>query len=277
VTDAGQVDAAGDVGEVTAPATIRLLVADDQVMIRAGLRMILDNEPDLVVVAEATNGLEAVEAATAARPDVVLMDVRMPRLDGIEATRRIVASGSTAPAVLVLTTFDDDEYVFNALRAGASGFLLKDVGPDPLIEAIHTVARREGLLAPAVTRRVVERYVALDRAAAAAAEAAVEPGGERRARSGRSSSSSSSSSSPAATALARAQLTERERQVLVGLASGRSNGELAADMYLSESTVKTHVSSVLSKLGLRSRVQAVIAAYESGLVRPGDDRRLDFR
>ena len=249
---------AGD--EVTAPVTLRLLVADDQAMIRAGLRMILDNEPDLAVVAEAANGLEAVEAADVARPDVVLMDVRMPRLDGIEATRRIVASGPAAPGVLVLTTFDDDEYVFNALRAGASGFLLKDVGPDPLIEAIHTVARRESLLAPAVTRRVVERYVELDQAATTAAGTVASP----------------TSRSTAAAALARASLTDREREVLVGLAAGRSNGELAAELYLSEATVKTHVSSVLSKLGLRSRVQAVIAAYESGLVRPGDDRRLGF-
>ncbi len=250
----GSRSGSGAGSEITAPTTIRLLVADDQAMIRAGLRMILDNEPDLAVVAEAANGLEAVEAATAARPDVVLMDVRMPRLDGIEATRRIVATGPSAPGVLVLTTFDDDEYVFNALRAGASGFLLKDVGPDPLIEAIHTVARRESLLAPAVTRRVVERYVELDRAATGAV----------------------ASRSPAATALDRAALTDREREVLVGLAAGRSNGELAAELFLSEATVKTHVSSVLSKLGLRSRVQAVIAAYESGLVRPGDDRRLGF-
>jgi DNA-binding NarL/FixJ family response regulator len=237
---------------------IRLVVADDQAMIRAGLRMILDNEPDLAVVAEAANGVEAIEAAVVARPDVVLMDVRMPLLDGIAATHRIVSAGPQAPAVLVLTTFDDDEYVFGALRAGASGFLLKDVGPDPLIEAIHTVARRESLLAPAVTRRVVERYVELDRASAAAAGSA--PG----------------EPSPAAVALARAELTDREAQVLMGLAAGRSNGELAAELFLSEATVKTHVSSVLAKLGLRSRVQAVIAAYESGLVRPGDDRHLDF-
>lgn len=249
------------------PATIRLLVADDQAMIRAGLRMILDAEPDLAVVAEAANGLEAVEAVAAARPDVVLMDVRMPGLDGIEATRRIVATGPDAPAVLVLTTFDDDEYVFDALRAGAHGFLLKDVGPDPLIEAIHTVARRESLLAPAVTRRVVERYVELDRAAAGSAGT-----------DGTGSDGAGDGGRPAtaAAALALATLTDREREVLVGLAAGRSNGELAAELYLSEATVKTHVSSVLSKLGLRSRVQAVIAAYESGLVRPGDDRRLDF-
>ncbi len=251
--------AAADRAAAGPTGVIRLVLADDQAMIRAGLRMILDNEPDLAVVAEATNGREAVEAAVVARPDVVLMDVRMPLLDGIAATRQIVAAGPEAPAVLVLTTFDDDEYVFDALRSGASGFLLKDVGPDPLIEAIHTVARRESLLAPAVTRRVVERYVELDQASAAAA-----------------ASSARAAPSPAATALARAELTEREVQVLVGLAAGRSNGELAADLFLSEATVKTHVSSVLAKLGLRSRVQAVIAAYESGLVRPGDDRPLDF-
>jgi len=229
--------------------TIRVLVADDQAMIRAGLRMILDNEPDLAVVAEAADGLAAVEAAASARPDVVLMDVRMPLLDGLEATRRIVASSDAPPRMIVLTTFDDDEYLFEALRAGASGFLLKDVGPDPLIEAIHTVARHESLLAPAVTRRVIERYVELDGAAA-----------------GRSGPT------PMAEAVARAGLTDREREVLVGLAAGWSNTELAAELYLSEATVKTHVSSVLAKLGLRSRVQAVIAAYESGLVHPGDGR-----
>ena len=228
--------------------TIRVLVADDQAMIRVGLRMILDNEPDLAVVAEAADGLEAVAVAASARPDVVLMDVRMPLLDGLEATRRIVASSDAPPRVLVLTTFDDDEYLFDALRAGASGFLLKDVGPDPLIEAIHTVARHESLLAPAVTRRVIERYVELDGAAGRSRPTAM------------------------AEAVGRAGLTDREREVLVGLAAGWSNTELAAELYLSEATVKTHVSSVLAKLGLRSRVQAVIAAYESGLVRPGDSR-----
>jgi DNA-binding NarL/FixJ family response regulator len=229
--------------------TIRVLVADDQAMIRAGLRMILDHEPDLAVVAEAADGLEAVEAATGARPDVVLMDVRMPLLDGLEATRRIVAASDAPPRVLVLTTFDDDEYLFAALRAGASGFLLKDVAPDPLIEAIHTVARHESLLAPAITRRLIERYVELESAA------------------GRSRPT------PMAETVARARLTDREREILVGLAAGWSNTQLAAQLYLSEATVKTHVSNVLSKLGLRSRVQAVIAAYESGLVHPGDGRR----
>jgi DNA-binding NarL/FixJ family response regulator len=236
---------------------VRVVVADDQAVIRTGLRMILDNEPDITVVAEAANGVEAVEAAVAARPDVVLMDIRMPLLDGIEATRRIVESGgAAAPRVLVLTTFDEDEYVFGALRAGASGFLLKDVGPDPLIAGIHTVARHESLLAPGVTGRLIERYVEM----------------ERRADPGRAGESARSS----AEALRRAQLTEREHEVLVGLATGLSNVDLASRIYVSEATVKSHVSSLLAKLGLRSRVQAVIAAYEAGLVRPGDDRTLDL-
>jgi DNA-binding NarL/FixJ family response regulator len=223
---------------------VRVVVADDQAVIRVGLRMILDNEADLAVVGEAADGIEAVAVAASARPDVVLMDVRMPLLDGISATRRIVDSSAHPPRVLVLTTFDDDEYLFDALRAGASGFLLKDVGPDPLIDAIHTVARHESLLAPAVTRRVIERATA------------------------------GSAATPLAEAVEAAGLSEREREVLVGLASGLSNVELAARLHLSEATVKTHVSSVLTKLGLRSRVQAVIVAYESGLVRPGDGRQL---
>jgi len=222
--------------------TIRVVVADDQAVIRVGLRMILDNEPDLAVVAEAADGIEAVAVAASARPDVVLMDIRMPLLDGISATRRILEAADDPPRVLVLTTFDDDEYLFDALRAGASGFLLKDVGPDPLIAAIHTVARHESLLAPAVTRRVIERATA------------------------------GPAATPMAEAVAAAGLSDREQEVLVGLASGLSNSELAARLYLSEATVKTHVSSLLTKLGLRSRVQAVIVAYESGLVRPGDGR-----
>src|SRR5918998_292689 len=228
--------------------SLSVIIADDQELVRTGFRAILGSEPDIEVVGEAGDGRQAIEAAGRLRPDVVLMDIRMPMLDGLEATRRIVASSDAPPRVVVLTTFDDDEYLFDALRAGASGFLLKDVGPDPLIEAIHTVARHESLLAPAVTRRVIERYVELDGAA------------------GRSRPA------PMAEAVGRAGLTDREREVLVGLAAGRSNTALAADLHLSEATVKTHVSSLLAKLGLRSRVQAVIAAYESGLVRPGDGR-----
>jgi DNA-binding NarL/FixJ family response regulator len=209
--------------------------------------MIVEHEADLTVVGEAADGAQAVEIAARAEPDVVLMDVRMPVLDGIAATRQIVASRPDPPRVLVLTTFDDDEYVYGALRAGASGFLLKDVGPDPLLDAIRAVARHEALLAPAVTRRFIERFLALEGRVPDAASA---PGDDPRV----------------------ASLTEREREVLVGLAAGRSNGELAHQLYVSEATVKSHVSSVLAKLGLRSRVQAVILAYEVGLVRPGDGR-----
>jgi DNA-binding NarL/FixJ family response regulator len=227
----------------------RVLIADDQAVIRAGLRMIIEHEDDLTVVGEAADGVEVVELAGRAAPDVVLMDVRMPRLDGIEATRQIVASRSDHPRVLVLTTFDDDEYVYGALRAGASGFLLKDVGPDPLVDAIRAVARHEALLSPAVTRRFIERFLTLEDGLPA-------DGGP--------------TAGPADARLG--ALTDREREVLVGLAAGRSNVELARALYVSEATVKSHVSSVLGKLGLRSRVQAVILAYEVGLVRPGDGR-----
>jgi DNA-binding NarL/FixJ family response regulator len=229
----------------------RVLIADDQAVIRAGLRMIIEHERDLTVVGEAADGLDAVELAARAEPDVVLMDVRMPRLDGIEATRQITASHADPPRVLVLTTFDDDEYVYGALRSGASGFLLKDVGPDPLVDAIRAVARHEALLAPAVTRRFIERFFSLE-------DRLPDPVG------------GGPATGPASDRLA--VLTDREREVLVGLAAGSSNVELARTLYLSEATVKSHVSSVLGKLGLRSRVQAVILAYEVGLVRPGDGR-----
>jgi DNA-binding NarL/FixJ family response regulator len=218
-----------------------VVVVDDQAVIRAGLRMIVDHEPDLSVVGEAGDGAEAVRVANELRPDVVLMDVRMPNVDGIEATRQLAGDGG--PAVLVLTTFEDDEYVFGALRAGASGFLLKDAGPDVLVAAIRSVARGESLVDPAVTRRLVERWVELEQAAPAAAEPPPDLG-----------------------------LTEREREILVGLASGLSNRELATRLFVSEATIKSHVSSLLTKLGVRSRVQAVILAYERGVVRPGEAR-----
>jgi DNA-binding NarL/FixJ family response regulator len=229
---------------------IRVVVVDDQAVIRTGLRTMLEHETDLTIVGEAGNGAEAVELVAAARPDVVLMDVRMPEVDGLEATRRILASGTpsavagataSAPAVLVLTTFDDDEYVFGALRAGAAGFLLKDAGPDVLIAAVRTVAAGDALVDPSVTRRLVERWVALE-----------------------------ASSSPRPVPPAIGTLSPREREILVGLARGRTNRELADDLFVSEATVKTHVSNLLTKLGVRNRVQAVVIAYEAGVVRPGE-------
>jgi DNA-binding NarL/FixJ family response regulator len=223
---------------------IRIVVVDDQAVIRGGLRLIVDNEPDLTVVGEAGDGDEAVRVVAAASPHVVLMDIRMPGTDGIEATRRILAAGGDdAPSVLVLTTFQDDDYVFGALRAGASGFLLKDATPDVLVAAIRAVAAGDALVDPAVTGRLVQRWSELEGRASPADD-----------------------DLPAAVA----NLTGREREILIGLARGRSNRELAAELFLSEATVKSHVSSLLLKLGVRSRVQAVILAYELALVRPGD-------
>ncbi|MHB8469467.1 MAG: response regulator [Gaiellaceae bacterium] len=220
--------------------SIRVLIADDQALVRSGFRMIVDARPDLEVVGEAENGEEAVRLTLEADPDVVLMDVRMPKLDGIEATRRIVAAGSRA-RVLVLTTFDVDEYVHAAIRAGASGFLLKDVRPDELADGIRLVAGGNALLGPGATQRLLERFAGTGSVGDGANAAAV------------------------------ASLTDREREILRLLASGLSNAELAERLVVSETTVKSHVSSVLRKLGVRDRVQAVIAAYDSGLVRPGED------
>jgi DNA-binding NarL/FixJ family response regulator len=223
---------------------IKVVVVDDQAVIRTGLRTMLEHETDLTIVGEAGNGAEAVDVVAGAHPDVVLMDVRMPEVDGIEATRRILASERPAPpAVLVLTTFDDDEYVFGALRVGAAGFLLKDAGPDTLVGAIRTVAAGDALVDPSVTRRLVERWVELEARSAPAPRPA-----------------------PAAVGT----LSGREREILVGLARGCTNRELADDLIVSEATVKTHVSNLLTKLGVRSRVQAVVVAYEAGVVRPGE-------
>jgi DNA-binding NarL/FixJ family response regulator len=217
---------------------IRVLLADDQALVRGGFRSILEGQEDINVVGEAADGVEAVEEALRTAPDVVLMDVRMPRLDGIEATRRMDADRRVTARVLMLTTFDHDEYVYEALRAGASGFLLKSAPPRELADAVRTVAAGDSLLAPEITRRMIDDYVRRPRPASAAPPALDE-------------------------------LTAREREVLALLARGRSNSEIAADLYLSEPTVKTHVSHILGKLDLRDRVQAVILAYESGVVQPG--------
>jgi DNA-binding NarL/FixJ family response regulator len=214
---------------------IRVLLADDQALVRSGFRMILDARDDIEVVGEAGDGAEAVALARSLQPDAILMDVRMPRLDGVEATRRIVASGSPA-RVLILTTYDLDEYVYAAIRAGASAFLLKDVEPVQLVEAVRVVARGDALLAPTVTRRLLERF------------ADTLPGEPR----------------PLPAELA--ALTPREREILELVAGGLSNAEIAERLVLGETTVKTHVSSILRKLGLRDRVQAVVLAYEAGLV-----------
>jgi DNA-binding NarL/FixJ family response regulator len=221
--------------------TISVLLADDQSLLRRGFRMILEAEGDLSVAAEAGTGEEAVEAARRHTPDVVLMDIRMPGTDGIEATRQIVAAGSRA-RVLVLTTFDLDEYAFGALRAGASGFLLKDVRPAELVAAIRTVAAGDAVVAPRVTRRLLEEYARSLPLTAA----------QRVQRYPRLAS-----------------LTEREREVLVAVARGQSNAEIAASLYVSEATVKSHVGRILAKLGLRDRVQVVVLAYEAGLIQPG--------
>ena len=216
---------------------IRVLIADDQALVRAGFRMILDAEEDIDVVGEASDGVEAVEQSKRLDPDVVLMDIRMPELDGIEATRRVVADGGDSPArVLMLTTFDLNEYVYEALRAGASGFLLKDVPPEELAAGIRVVARGDALLAPSITKRLIHEF-------ARAAPAAGPPAGFD-------------------------ELTAREVEVFKLVARGLSNAEIAAELVVSETTVKTHVARLLMKLGLRDRVQAVIAAYDAGLVRP---------
>jgi DNA-binding NarL/FixJ family response regulator len=219
--------------------TVRVLIADDQALVRAGFKMILDAEDDLDVVGEAADGIEAVELTRRLKPDVVLMDIRMPQLDGIEATRRVIALDGTPPArVLILTTFDLDEYVYEALRAGASGFLLKDVPPEQLAAGIRIVAHGEALLAPSITKRLIQEFAA---------------------------------SAPAATTPPKGmdELTARELEVFKLVARGLSNAEIAAELIVSETTVKTHVARVLMKLGLRDRVQAVVLAYESGVAVPG--------
>ena len=217
--------------------TLRIVIADDQALVRTGFRMILADEEDMEVVADVGDGEAALAAVRRTRPDIVLMDIRMPVMDGLEATRRVLEGGAEC-RVIILTTFDVDEYVYAALRAGASGFLLKDVSHEQLVGSVRMVAAGDALLAPSITRRLIERFVA--------------PPGE-----------------PAAPAPALSSLTEREREVFTLIARGMSNGEIAANLHLGETTVKTHVTRILSKLGVRDRVQAVVLAYESGLVAPG--------
>ena len=214
---------------------IKVLLADDQDLVRAGFRMILETQPDIAVVGEASDGVEAVTATRRAQPDVVLMDIRMPKLDGLQATGRLMAAGSAA-RVLILTTFDLDDYIYQALATGASGFLLKNAPPEQLIGAVRVVAAGDALLSPSITRRVIEQFARLP-----------PPGGTD----------------------ALAGLTAREREVLTLIARGLSNAEIAAELFVSDATVKTHVAHLLAKLQLRDRVQAVVLAYESGLVRPG--------
>ena len=218
--------------------TIRVILADDERLVRAGFRMILATEPDISVVAEAGDGIEAVAAASETGADVILMDIRMPNLDGLQATRRIVGTVPHPPRVIVLTTFDLDEYVYDALRAGASGFLLKDTPEDQLVGAIRVAADGGSIFAPSITRRLIERF------------ATVSP--------------------PTLRASELARLTPRETEVLRLIARGLSNGEIAAMLVVTEHTAKTHVAHILEKLEVRDRVQAVVLAYESGLVRVGD-------
>ena len=218
--------------------SIRILIADDQALVRAGFKMILDAEDDLEVVGEAVDGLQAVEMCRRLAPDVVLMDIRMPELDGIEATRRVVSADGSPVRVLMLTTFDLNEYVYEALRAGASGFLLKDVPPEQLAAGIRVVADGEALLAPSITKRLIQEF-----AEVAPAMPQPPPGMD--------------------------ELTARELEVFKLVARGLSNAEIAAELIVSETTVKTHVARMLMKLGLRDRVQAVVLAYEHGVAIPG--------
>ncbi|PPF19971.1 DNA-binding response regulator [Rathayibacter sp. AY1F3] len=219
---------------------VRVLLVDDQELVRVGFRIILESEPGIEVVGEARTGLEALQRASELRPDVICMDVQMPGLDGLAATREIVADPRLCSRVLILTTFDRDDYLFEALSAGASGFLLKNASPEELVEAVQVVARGDAMLAPDVTRRVIERFASVPEHTPAAAE-----------HSGV------------------ADLTEREREVLVHLARGWSNAEIAAELFVGEATVKTHVSKILMKLGVRDRIQAVVFAYEHGIAVPG--------
>ena len=219
--------------------SIRVAIVDDQALVRGGFAMVLGHQDDIEVVAEAGTGLEAIEAARTHRPDVILMDIRMPEMDGLEATARIVEEADWPVRVLILTTFDPDEYVYKALRSGASGFVLKDIPPEELIAAVRTVAQGGALLAPSITRRLIGRF-----AERLGVDTAMSDRLER--------------------------LTDREREILAAVARGSSNAEIAEELFIGASTVKSHVSSILTKLGLRDRTQAVVFAYESGLIEVGE-------
>ena len=232
-------------------APIRVLLVDDQALVRAGFRIILESEPGIVVVGEAVDGAAAIRQAAALRPDVICMDVQMPGMDGLSATRAIVADPTSRAAVLVLTTFDREDYLFAALQHGASGFLLKNASPESLVEAVQVLARGDALLSPEITRRVIARFAGLPGLPPVASDAASGQGAHR--------------SEPAAVGM----LTEREREVFELIALGLANAEIAGRLYLGEATVKTHVSKVLQKLDLRDRIQAVVYAYEHGIVVPG--------
>jgi DNA-binding NarL/FixJ family response regulator len=241
---------------------IRVLIVDDHAMLRAGFRTILDSQPDITVVGEAATGADAVATASALLPDVITMDVQMPDMDGIEATRRIVADPAVGAAIAIVTTFDRDDYLYQALEAGASGFLLKNAGPEDLIAAVRALAAGDGMLSPEVTRRVLARFAAPAAQGAAAqgtaAQGTVAPGAHRDSRT----------HSPVATprtAVLAEPLTDREAEVLTLLADARSNAEIAAALFIGEATVKTHVSRILQKLGARDRVHAVVLAHRMGL------------
>ena len=219
--------------------TIRVVIVDDQALVRGGLAMVLAHQQDIEVVAEAGTGIEAIAAAKTHQPDVMLMDIRMPEMDGLQATSKIVTEADWPVRVLILTTFDPDEYVYKALRAGASGFVLKDIPPEELVRAVRTIAEGGALLAPSITRRLIGQFadrIAVDNEVSARLE----------------------------------RLSNREREVLAAIAAGLNNGEISEKLFIGEATVKTHVSSILAKLGLRDRAQAVVFAYESGVVEPGD-------
>ncbi|HXB48577.1 MAG TPA: response regulator transcription factor [Streptosporangiaceae bacterium] len=237
----------GPAGRPGAPSPVRVLIADDEALIRAGFKALLSSAPDLDVIGEASDGVQAVHQAKALRPDVVLMDIRMPVMDGLEATKVILDGDPVMPPrILIVTTFDQDEHVFEALRGGASGFVLKDTPPEQLLDAIRVVAAGDALLSPAITRRLITEFARTPRPA-----------------------------SPAGDALA--QLTDREREVLGHAAAGRSNADIAATMHLSIATVKTHISRLLSKLGARDRAQLVVIAYETGAAVPGLEPRRPAR